>query len=423
MAKNINSVSITVLLFVLLAASTGVSVREMTSKFGKLDKFEGVDFRRWQKKMHFLLTNLNVLYVLSMPMPTVPEDAENESLDETRKQLKWENDDYICRGHILNGMSDPLFDVYQNVESAEELWDALELKYMAEDASSKKFLASYGAQYNELLRILGQFAQHNMKMDESISVSSIIDKLPPSWKDFKHMLKHKKEEFSLVQLGSHLRIEESLRAQEGEKPKNNEAGTSSINMMEEGVSSKNKNKRKRSFNNNTYNGSNKKFKSICWNCNKPGHLSRDCRAGKDKNKTGQNRLGKVSWTKVHPLIKDDEVAWWIDSGATTHVCKDREWFTTYEQVQDGSVLHMALQENSGILTDIPTENEILGISRGIFEEFPRIFRGNSKFGFLGISSEYTDGIPRKYQSVGIFLWNTEEKCIPQKKPLNSEEIL
>ncbi|RID62747.1 hypothetical protein BRARA_E01798, partial [Brassica rapa] len=103
----------------------GVSVREMTSKFRKLDKFEGVDFRRWQKKMHFFLTNLNVVYVLSMPMPTVPEDAENESLDETRKQLKWENDDYICRGHILN-----------------ELWDALESKYMAEDSSSKKFIVS-----------------------------------------------------------------------------------------------------------------------------------------------------------------------------------------------------------------------------------------------------------------------------------------
>jgi len=101
-------------------------------------------------------------------------------------------------------MSDPLFDVYQNVESAKELWDALESKYMAEDASSKKFLVSnfnnykmsdsrpVMEQYNELLRILGQFAQHNMKMDESISVSSIIDKLPPSWKDFKNIINTQK---------------------------------------------------------------------------------------------------------------------------------------------------------------------------------------------------------------------------------------
>nr|GEZ01298.1 zinc finger, CCHC-type [Tanacetum cinerariifolium] len=48
---------------------------------------------------------------------------------------KWENDDYICKGHKLNGMSDSLFDVYQNVESAKKLWDSFKSKYMANDAS------------------------------------------------------------------------------------------------------------------------------------------------------------------------------------------------------------------------------------------------------------------------------------------------
>jgi hypothetical protein len=35
-------------------------------------------------------------------------------------------------------------------------------------------------QFNEILHILSQFSQHNMKMDEEIAVSSIIDKLPSS---------------------------------------------------------------------------------------------------------------------------------------------------------------------------------------------------------------------------------------------------
>ena len=39
-------------------------------------------------------------------------------------------------------MQDSLFDIYQYHESAKELWDTLENKYMAEDASSKKFLVS-----------------------------------------------------------------------------------------------------------------------------------------------------------------------------------------------------------------------------------------------------------------------------------------
>ena len=72
---------------------------------------------------------------------------------------------------------------------------------------------------------------------------------------------------SLVQLDNHLRIEESKGARV-RKIQNNEAGTSSINKMEEGVNSKKRNWRRRFFNKNTYNGSNKKRKNICWNCNK-----------------------------------------------------------------------------------------------------------------------------------------------------------
>ena len=39
-------------------------------------------------------------------------------------------------------MSDALFDVYQGMESAKELWEALENKYVSEDASSKNFIIS-----------------------------------------------------------------------------------------------------------------------------------------------------------------------------------------------------------------------------------------------------------------------------------------
>nr|GEU31005.1 zinc finger, CCHC-type [Tanacetum cinerariifolium] len=70
-------------------------------------------------------------------------------------------------------------------------------------------------------------------MTMSAEVSCIIDKLPPFWNDFKHTLKHLKEELTLVELGSHLRIEESLRVQDSDKPKgNNVAGPSVVNMVE-----------------------------------------------------------------------------------------------------------------------------------------------------------------------------------------------
>ncbi|GKC60389.1 hypothetical protein Tco_1087987, partial [Tanacetum coccineum] len=177
-----------------------------------LDKSEGADFRRWQKKMHFLLSSMSVVYVLTT---LIPEDGGDDAIvEKIKKRVKWDNDDYVCRGLILNGMSDSLFDIYQNVESSKELWDSLKAKYMAEDASSKKFLVSNFTnykmtdsrpvmeQYNELLGILGRLTQHKMNMDEAIQVSCIIENIPPSWKDFKHVLKHLKEELTLVELQS-----------------------------------------------------------------------------------------------------------------------------------------------------------------------------------------------------------------------------
>ncbi|GKD11100.1 hypothetical protein Tco_1190785 [Tanacetum coccineum] len=161
------------------------AMKHMALNFAKLDKFEGVDFERCQKKMHLLLSSISVVYVLTTPMPE--DGGDNPSMEQVRSKAKWDNDDYICRGLILNGMSDSLFDIYLNVESSKELWESLEAKYMADDASSKKFL-----------------------------VSCIIDKLPPSWNDFKYTLKHLKEELTLVQLSS---IEDSLGMQDNGKQK------------------------------------------------------------------------------------------------------------------------------------------------------------------------------------------------------------
>ena len=89
--------------------------------------------------MHFLLSTLKIAYVLDTPRP---EENENESVAATRERQKWDNADYMCMGHILNGLSDGLFDTYQNEVTAKELWEKLDTRYMTEDVTSKKFLVS-----------------------------------------------------------------------------------------------------------------------------------------------------------------------------------------------------------------------------------------------------------------------------------------
>lgn len=59
-------------------------------------------------------------------------DREEETMAEIREKNKWDNDDYICMRHILNGMSNKLFDTYQNFGLAKKLWEKLEVRYMTD---------------------------------------------------------------------------------------------------------------------------------------------------------------------------------------------------------------------------------------------------------------------------------------------------
>ncbi|GJX87980.1 zinc finger, CCHC-type containing protein [Tanacetum coccineum] len=173
-------------------------------------------------------------------------------------------------------------------------------------------------------------------MDEAIQVSCIIDKLPPSWKDFKHTLKHLKEELTIVELGGHLRIEESLRVQDSDKPKgNNVAGPSVVNMVEHNnFSMYNNNKGKCKHHDNTRADPNKKAKPTCWKCGKTGHIKRDCKGVNVDNKAngsgitglvdgssnslkGHNMFNKslqvyyVTYVSEAYFVQDDDVTWWV----------------------------------------------------------------------------------------------------------------
>ncbi|ERM99125.1 hypothetical protein AMTR_s00101p00151910 [Amborella trichopoda] len=108
------------------------------------------------------------------------------------------------------------------MSTAKELWEVLEAKYK-EDACRKKYLISRYlnfkiteenlvlAQIHDFQIIANELASNGIKFDNLFHVEAIIDKLLPSWKDYKNTLMHKSEDFSLEQLMTHLRIEEETR--------------------------------------------------------------------------------------------------------------------------------------------------------------------------------------------------------------------
>nr|GEV01739.1 zinc finger, CCHC-type [Tanacetum cinerariifolium] len=217
------------------------AMKHMASSFAKLEKFDGVDFRRWQKKMHFMLSSMSVVYVLTTLM--LEDGGENPTVKQVRKRAKM-----------------------------------------------LKLLKSYGIPWKPNIWL------------RTPQVSCIIDKLPPLWKDFKHTLKHLKEELTLIELASHVRIEESLRVHDSDKPKgNNVSGPLVVNMVEHNKSSRyNDNKGKRKHHDTRANP-NKKPKFTCWKCGKPRHLKKDCKAGNVGNKANGSSTKRSEDGPSNPL--------------------------------------------------------------------------------------------------------------------------
>ncbi|KAK3020283.1 hypothetical protein RJ639_045832 [Escallonia herrerae] len=84
----------------------------------------------------------NIAYVLTIPK-LIMDEAADEAIKQTatKQKQKWEEDDTYCKGCILGGLSDTLYDVYEikyENNSAKELWDDLDNKYKMEDAGNKK---------------------------------------------------------------------------------------------------------------------------------------------------------------------------------------------------------------------------------------------------------------------------------------------
>ncbi|KAL5753641.1 hypothetical protein ACOSP7_021861 [Xanthoceras sorbifolium] len=144
------------------------------------------------------LNHKNVAYVLTTEKPIIPLPPAVPKEHEF-----WVENDFLCKNYILNGLSDDLYNYYNYDKSAKQTWDALQKKYNTDEAEAKKYIVSrymkyqmtddksVEAQSHELQKIAHEIISEGMSLDKQFQIVVLIDKLPPSWKDFKSVLRHK----------------------------------------------------------------------------------------------------------------------------------------------------------------------------------------------------------------------------------------
>ncbi|XP_022147763.1 uncharacterized protein LOC111016620 [Momordica charantia] len=186
----------------------------------KPEKFKGENFKRWQQKMVFYHTTLNLAHIIKEICPTTTLEAITPET-EAAKQA-WLHSDFLCCNYILSCIDDTLYNVYCNAfDTSRQLWEALDKKYKLEDAGTKKFLVGKFLDYKmvdtklvvnhleELQIIISDLQSEGLVINEPFQVTVVIEKLYPAWREFKCYLKHKQKELSIENLTVKLRIKEN----------------------------------------------------------------------------------------------------------------------------------------------------------------------------------------------------------------------
>ncbi|KAJ9561598.1 hypothetical protein OSB04_006758 [Centaurea solstitialis] len=347
------------------------NLRLMNQDIVKLDRFDGQNYTRWVEKVKFLLMFLKLYYILDPDLPPIPENpipAAGQQPDqraisdlEKQRQLRKEAE-ALCLGHIKNTLSDRLFDLYSPISDPRELWKALEQKYKTHEEGTNKYLVfkylefqmvddkPIMEQVHELQVLVNKLNVLSIPIVELFQVGAIIAKLPPSWKDFSKRMMHKSEDFSLDDLMKHLRIEEETRIRD--KRGKAISNVHHVTGKKQAVMGQNKVKNfgpkkqsfKRSGNQKPKFNNKPKKSGPCHVCGETGHYARECKdrkSGPVANAVEEvaNLVANVNLGGVYMISSLTRAVaargWFVDTGATIHVCGQRRCFDTYRPVPAG----------------------------------------------------------------------------------------
>ncbi|XP_074266327.1 uncharacterized protein LOC141588801 [Silene latifolia] len=169
---------------------------KILSELSKLEPLDGMNYKRWSRKSLMYFEQLEIDYVLFFSTllfihtasveSTPPSSVAVKSNEETIK--KHDKDNKTAKFHLLTHMSNTLFDLFSVHKSAKTIWELLEKKYGADDASKKKYVVGQwlGFQMADDKPIMEQVhvyenlcadvTNEGMKLDEIFLANVLLEK-------------------------------------------------------------------------------------------------------------------------------------------------------------------------------------------------------------------------------------------------------
>ncbi|KAL0311401.1 UNVERIFIED_CONTAM: hypothetical protein Sangu_2434800 [Sesamum angustifolium] len=168
-------------------------------------------------------------------------------------------------------------------------------------------------QVHEYENLVADVLSESMKMCDVLQANVLLEKFPPFWSEYYNHLKHKKNDLNLQELISHMRTEEVNHLKD--KQNSNSSISFKANLVESSPSRKDKLQPK----------------------------------GKKFQKRGQQKTFKGNDVVVEENLMENKTDWILDTGASNHLCSNKELFQDFQEARDGECVFMGNSTTAGVL--------------------------------------------------------------------------
>lgn len=283
-----------------------------------INKFDGQNYQQWKFQVKCALRAKGIYGVVDGTEP-----KPNSTKPEEEKQ--WLKRDALAMFTITSTMCLTQITLIENCQTASEVVKKLDTVYAQRSETNKMLVHEKFHQYK--MNENDSVAQHVSKvenlarqirdMGEPFSdlavITKILNTLPSKYKNIRQAwLSLDESKQTIVNLTARL-IDEEAQLTATEETEN------AFSTMT--LKGKERNKTV------------EKSKVSCYNCRKKGHYARDCKAPKKKRQDDKN--GAAFSVDKNAICSEE--AWIMDSGASTHMTYRKDFFETYEEVENSKV--------------------------------------------------------------------------------------
>ena len=319
-----------------------------------IDKFGGEDFHNWKFKMQMVLVAKDLWDIV---------DGTEVQPKEEPKATEWRKRDRRALADICLSLKDNQLPLVRSASSSQEAWRKLCETYETKNLANKlflrrKFFTMQKAEEDSMLEHVNKVKTLAEKLEaigagvsEDDVVMTLLMSLPETYGNLITALESRADNLTLEFVTARLLHEEARRNEADQQALVKEAALFAGKGGQDQGLRKSGDKRGGGASGSSSSGSKQR---VCFYCDKPGHIARDCwkkEADKKRESGEANVASGSSGSNARPsggnggVVREqvyvsgfsantasERSMWLIDSGASSHMCCERDMFDTFEQI-------------------------------------------------------------------------------------------